>query len=97
MGHIRFWRRFKVFPGVFLNISKSGISFSFGVRGAKYTVGPKGHRKTFGIPGTGLFHTSKKKWSKKKVVEEAKTNSSDLDNLRQKIIGAENGKAEEAE
>jgi len=58
MGHVRFWRRFKIFPGVWLNISKSGISFSFGVRGAKYTVSKKGRRRfTVGIPGTGLFHT----------------------------------------
>ena len=38
----RFWRRMKILPGVTLNISKSGASLSFGVRGAKYTVGPKG-------------------------------------------------------
>jgi hypothetical protein len=33
MGYLRFWRRIKIFPGVYLNISKSGISFSFGTRG----------------------------------------------------------------
>ena len=66
MGHVRFWRRFKIFPGVWLNISKSGISLSFGVTGAKFTIGPKGHRRTLGITGTGLFYTDHKSWSKTK-------------------------------
>lgn len=71
----RFWRRIKIFPGVWLNISKSGISFSFGVPGAKYTVGRKGHRATVGLPGTGLSYTKYSKYSKiKKITEEEKTN-----------------------
>jgi len=43
---------------VTLNLSKSGGSLSFGVRGAHFTVGPHGKRVTAGIPGTGLFYTS---------------------------------------
>lgn len=54
----RFWRRFKVAPGVTLNFSKSGGSFSFGPRGAKLTVGSRGKRATVGLPGTGLFYTT---------------------------------------
>ena len=57
MGHLRFWRRIKIAPGLTLNLSKSGGSLSFGPRGAKYTVGPRGRRATVGIPGTGLFYT----------------------------------------
>jgi len=53
----RFFRRHKLFPGVSLNLSKSGASLSFGPRGAKVTVGPKGVRKTVGIPGTGAYWT----------------------------------------
>ena len=53
----RFWRRIKLFPGVTLNLSKSGASLSVGPRGAKLTAGPRGLRATAGIPGTGLFHT----------------------------------------
>lgn len=53
----RFFRRKKLFPGVSLNLSKSGASLSFGPRGAKVTVGPKGVRKTLGIPGTGAYWT----------------------------------------
>ena len=54
----RFWRRIRIAPGVTLNLSKSGRSLSFGVRGAHFTVGPHGKRVTAGIPGTGLFYTS---------------------------------------
>ena len=60
----RFFRRFKIAPGMTLNMSKSGPSLSFGPRGFKYTLGPKGTRKTFGIPGTGLYYTITSGWGK---------------------------------
>ncbi|MBW7057864.1 DUF4236 domain-containing protein [Paracoccus bogoriensis] len=53
----RFWRRIRIAPGVSLNLSKSTASLSFGPRGAKYTVSPRGNRVTAGLPGTGLFYT----------------------------------------
>ena len=53
----RFFRRVKIAPGLSLNFSKSGMSFSAGPRGAKVTVGPRGVRTTVGIPGTGLYYT----------------------------------------
>jgi len=53
----RFFRRKKLFPGVSLNLSKSGASLSFGPRGTKVTVGPRGVRKTVGLPGTGAYWT----------------------------------------
>ena len=55
---LRFWRRIKLAPGITLNLSKSGGSFSFGPRGSKYTVGGRGQRFTVGLPGTGLFYTT---------------------------------------
>jgi hypothetical protein len=55
----RFLRRFKIAPGLTLNLSKSGVSFSMGVKGAKYTVGPQGKHVSIGIPGSGLFYTKK--------------------------------------
>jgi hypothetical protein len=58
MGSFRFYRRIKVLPGVSLNLSKSGPSLSFGVRGAHVTVGRNGIRRTVGIPGTGIYYTS---------------------------------------
>jgi tetratricopeptide (TPR) repeat protein len=54
---LRFYRRLRLFPGVTVNLSKTGASMSFGVRGAHYTVGPRGRRVTVGLPGTGLFYT----------------------------------------
>lgn len=54
---LRFFKRITIAPGVSMNLSKSGPSFSFGPRGMKYTVGAKGTRTTLGIPGTGLYYT----------------------------------------
>src|ERR1700733_287736 len=56
---IRLWRRFKVAPGIRLNLSKSGLSTSFGTHGMWYTIGPRGQRVTAGRPGSGLFVTEK--------------------------------------
>ena len=53
----RFWRRIRLAPGITLNLSKSTASLSFGPRGAKYTISPRGNRVTVGLPGTGLFYT----------------------------------------
>ncbi len=53
----RFWRRVRIAKGVTQNLSKGGVSASFGPRGAKYAVGRRGQRATVGLPGTGLFYT----------------------------------------
>ena len=53
----RLFRRIKILPGVTLNLSKTGISTSVGVKGAKVTLGKTGVRKTVGIPGTGVSFT----------------------------------------
>jgi hypothetical protein len=57
MGNFRFYRRVHVFPGLSLNLSKSGPSFTMGMRGAHVTVGSRGVRRTVGIPGTGAYWT----------------------------------------
>ena len=48
---LRFRRRIRLFPGVRINLSKSGVSTSIGIRGAHVTVGPTGTRTTVGLPG----------------------------------------------
>lgn len=58
MGNFRFYRRMSIFPGLSINLSKSGPSVTVGMRGAHVTVGSKGIRKTVGIPGTGIYYTS---------------------------------------
>ena len=52
----RFRKSFKIMPGVRVNLSKSGISTSLGMRGARLNLGRKGMRATTGIPGTGISH-----------------------------------------
>lgn len=52
---MRFRRRAKLFPGVYLNFSKSGISTTIGFRGANINIGAKGTYLNTGIPGTGLY------------------------------------------
>lgn len=49
-----FRKSIKLAPGVRLNLSRSGISTSFGGRGATVNIGQKGTRATVGIPGTGI-------------------------------------------
>jgi hypothetical protein len=50
----RFQKRITLFPGVRINLSKSGASLSAGPRGASVTVGKRGVYGNVGIPGTGL-------------------------------------------
>jgi hypothetical protein len=53
----RLFRRIKIAPGITLNLSKSGLSASAGVRGARVTLGTRGVRRTVGVPGTGISYT----------------------------------------
>lgn len=54
----RFFKRIKIAPGITVNFSKSGGSFSFGPKGKKITIGSRSPRATIGIPGTGLYYTT---------------------------------------
>ena len=58
MGNFRFYRRFRIFPGLSVNISKTGPSLTVGVRGAHVTVSPHHIQRTVGIPGSGIYYTS---------------------------------------
>ncbi len=59
MGNFRFYRRTRLFPGVGINRSASGPSLSLGVRGAHVTFGHGRVTRTVGIPGSGLYWTSR--------------------------------------
>ena len=52
---LRFRKSIKLAPGVRLNFSGSGTSWTFGPRGASIGVGSRGTYLNTGIPGTGLF------------------------------------------
>ncbi len=54
----RFQKRIKLLPGVTINLSKSGVSTSLGVKGARITKGHGKTRTTVGLPGSGISHTS---------------------------------------
>jgi hypothetical protein len=54
----RFRKSFKIAPGLRLNLSKSGTSWTIGGRGATVNVGGKTPRATIGIPGTGVSYTT---------------------------------------
>lgn len=54
-----FRRSVKLFPGIRLNVGKTGASVSFGVRGLRTTVGRRGTATTVGLPGSGLSFTAR--------------------------------------
>jgi hypothetical protein len=53
----RFRKTIKLFPGVRLNFSKSGVSSSIGGPGATINISKRGTRGTVGIPGTGVSYS----------------------------------------
>jgi hypothetical protein len=53
----RFRKRISIAPGVRLNFSKGGASWSLGRRGASLNVGKRGKRMTVGLPGTGMSYS----------------------------------------
>lgn len=56
---IYFRKRIKIFPGVYLNISKTGFSLSFGTRGASVTAKKTGVYGNLSVPGTGVYMRKK--------------------------------------
>ena len=55
---IRFRKSFKVLPGVKVNMSKGGISFTVGTKGYHLNFSKRGVHQTVGLPGSGLSETS---------------------------------------
>ncbi len=53
----RFRKGIKLFPGLKLNISKSGVSTSIGKKGATINLSSKGTRGTVGLPGSGMSYS----------------------------------------
>lgn len=83
---LNYRKRKKILPGVYLNISKKGISTTIGPRGASVNIGEKGVFLNTGIPGTGFY-------SRKKI---GNTNSSNnknnptVDNSKEKDLSTAN-------
>ena len=54
---LRFRRSIKIAPGIRLNLTKTGVGLTAGVRGAHYSVNTSGAvTRTIGLPGTGLYY-----------------------------------------
>ncbi|HKY54781.1 MAG TPA: DUF4236 domain-containing protein [Anaerolineales bacterium] len=79
---IRFRRTFTIFPGVKVNVSKGGISFSVGKPGATLNFSKRGVRQTVGIPGSGVSHSSY--IVKNKADEDDKEKETEKDDRRSK-------------
>jgi hypothetical protein len=52
---LRFRRSIKLAPGIRMNFSGSGLSWTLGPRGASVGIGSRGTYLNTGIPGTGLY------------------------------------------
>lgn len=55
---IRFRKSFTLFPGVKVNVSKGGTSFTVGKKGVHLNFSKRGVRQTVGLPGSGISETS---------------------------------------
>jgi Protein of unknown function (DUF4236) len=52
--HLRFYKRIRVLPGIWINFSKLGMSITIGVPGVHFTIGRHGATLSSGIRGTGI-------------------------------------------
>lgn len=65
MAWIRLHKSVRLFPGLRLNFSRSGVSVSAGGSPATVNVSNKGVRTTVTVPGTGVSVVDQRKWGKK--------------------------------
>lgn len=54
----RFRRSVRLAPGLRINLSKTGASFSVGRRGAAVNLSERGTKATVGLPGSGLSYST---------------------------------------
>lgn len=80
---MRFRRRAKVFPGVYLNFSSSGMSTTIGPRGFNVNFGKHGTNLNTGIPGTGLYdrHRLDSRPSKNRQTNQEFQNSNSIETI----------------
>jgi len=90
---VRFRKSLKIMPGVRVNLSKSGVSTSFGGRGATVNVSKRGVRSTLSVPGTGLSWSSMSGWAEGKQSLPA----DEIEHLRRAAVKAIGDVAKEAE
>lgn len=71
----RYRKYIKIAPGVKMNLSKGGVSATFGGKGASVSVGKNGAYLNTGIPGTGLYNRQKLFSNKKRISTRTSLNS----------------------
>jgi SpoVK/Ycf46/Vps4 family AAA+-type ATPase len=76
-----FRRRIKILPGVHLNVSKKGVSTTFGVRGASITTGRNGTYLNTSIPGTGMYNRQKIGGKSSNTNNYAQFNNNNMSNM----------------
>jgi Protein of unknown function (DUF4236) len=57
MGTWRFRKRINIIPGVSINLSKTGVSTTLGMKGFHTNISKRGVRTTVSAPGTGLSYS----------------------------------------
>src|SRR5512141_812321 len=79
---VRIRKTFKLFPGVKVNMSKGGVSFTVGAKGYHLNFSKRGVRQTVGLPGSGISQCSylvksepERKATKKAVSDELEAGS----------------------
>jgi S-DNA-T family DNA segregation ATPase FtsK/SpoIIIE len=72
---LRYRKRIKIAPGIYINISKSGMSTTIGPRGASVNIGRNGTYINAGIPGTGLYERQRIDKTSKSTNQLQDTNS----------------------
>lgn len=88
---LRFHKSIKLPFGLRLNLSKSGIGFSFGTKGFRVSKSAKGTvRKTVTVPGTGLSYVTEESKNKKDKVKKVKEESKST-KLKEVYLNEETG------
>jgi uncharacterized protein DUF4236 len=79
---VRIRKSFNIFPGVKVNMSKGGVSFTVGRKGFHLNFSKRGVRQTVGLPGSGISESSyifKNKEDEKKETEKEEHASEDVE------------------
>src|SRR5690349_24515101 len=90
---IRFQRQFTLFPGVRVNVSKTGMSITIGGKGFHLNLSKRGVMQTTNLPGKGLSHRSyifknDQDKEEKKVAGEGKRASKKSEGRAKRTAGA---------
>lgn len=57
----RYRRRLRILPGLWVNLSRSGVSASVGIRGLTVNLSEAGAQTTVVLPGSGLSYRARRR------------------------------------